>query len=199
MPLLSPHALAACTLSGIPAAALAHSGAAGEAHHGVVAGVLHPLFGLDHLLVMVTIGVWAVQLGGRARWLVPLTFIACMSLGALLPTSGVGAFMIESAILASLMVIGLLVILAWRLPAAIGAVLAGGFAVWHGAAHAAGAPAATSFASYMVGMLLATAALHAIGMMAVLLPYRARLPGARLAGGTLVITALILTGIWLRG
>lgn len=49
--------------------------------HGFVDGLLHPLLGVDHLLVMLAIGLWAAMRGGRALWLLPMTFLTAMGAG----------------------------------------------------------------------------------------------------------------------
>ena len=79
---LAPLLLAAAPL------AQAHPG---HAPFDFVSGLLHPLTGWDHLVAMVGVGLWAAQLGGRARWLVPLAFVGVMALGAVLAISGFGA------------------------------------------------------------------------------------------------------------
>ena len=52
-------------------------------------GRAHPLFGIDHLLAMVMVGAFASQLGGRAIYLVPASFVGSMMIGAALGVLGV--------------------------------------------------------------------------------------------------------------
>jgi urease accessory protein len=141
--------------------ALAHAPGAAEA--GLAAGFAHPLLGLDHVLAMVAVGLWASQLGGRALWLVPASFVALMAVGA-----GVGTLTalpaVELGIVGSLVVLGTLVAFAARLPLAAGAALVGLFAVFHGHAHGAEMPEAGSAGLYAVGFIAATALLHGIGV-----------------------------------
>lgn len=178
----------------IAAAALAASAAPAFAHldpasHGsLMAGLSHPLFGTDHILAMLAVGLWAGEIGGRARWTVPAAFVATMAVGFALAVIGVGLPFVEPAILASVVALGLIVAIAVRLGAAKAAAIVAVFALFHGHAHGGelGAAGALSFAA---GFMIATALLHVAGIglgMAL-----ARLSGggklARLLGG---ITAL---------
>lgn len=128
------------------------------------AGFIHPLAGLDHLLVMLAIGIWASKLGGKARWQLPLTFLTSMTIGAVLGLAGMTFSGVETAIAASLMAMGLL--LAINLPIAtisrIGIVAI--FAIVHGMAHGVELHSQQSYAT-LGGMLIATALLHGIGLL----------------------------------
>jgi urease accessory protein len=146
----------------IPTAALAHSGH-GDAY-GLVHGFAHPLGGLDHILAMVTVGLFAWQLGGRALWLVPATFVAAMAMGAGISAAGVPMPFVETGIAMSVIVLGAIVALGIREPVAIAAGIAGLFAIFHGHAHGAEMPHDASGLSYAAGFLLATALLHAAGI-----------------------------------
>jgi urease accessory protein len=174
----------------IAATALAASAAPAFAHldpaeHGsLMAGLSHPLFGADHILAMLAVGLWAAQIGGRALWTVPAAFVATMALGFALAMTGSPLPFVEPAILASVVALGLIVAMAVRLDAAAAAAIVAAFALFHGQAHGSelGTAGAWSFAA---GFTLATALLHAAGIglgMAL-----ARLSGrgnlARLLGG----------------
>src|SRR5882724_149389 len=89
---------AAVATAGFSTAALAHVG--DHSQMGFVEGLLHPFTGLDHVLAMVAVGLWASQLGGRALWLLPLTFPAVMAIGAALGLSGVTLPWVEIGIAA---------------------------------------------------------------------------------------------------
>jgi urease accessory protein len=144
-----------------PTIAHAHSGA----HmHGFGDGLAHPLTGLDHLLAMVAVGFWAASLGGAARWLVPAAFVSVMTLGAFVGVSGLQLPAVEYAIAASVVVLGLLVAFEARIPTAAAAALVGVFALFHGFAHGVEAPLGQSFLLFGAGFVLATAALHAVGL-----------------------------------
>lgn len=158
--------LLAAALAGSAASAYAHPGHA-MAYSGLLAGFMHPFSGVDHLLAMFAVGVWAAQLGGRARWAVPLAFVAAMALGAALAMTDaihVNANAIESGIAASLLVLGLLVFRAQRLPISAALGLVGTFALFHGAAHGSELPAFADPTRYAFGFLAATALLHGLGL-----------------------------------
>lgn len=150
----------------IPALAHAHPGHDGD--HELVwdfnAGFTHPLFGLDHLVAMLAVGLWAAQLGGRARWMVPAAFVTLMALGAAFARTGVNIAGVEQLIAASVLVIGLLIATATRLPVATGMCLVGLFAIFHGFAHGTEMPASAQAVGYGAGFLLATALIHAVGL-----------------------------------
>lgn len=183
-------ALATCSL---PLVALAHS--AGVEHdHGTLAslgaGFTHPFTGLDHLAAMVALGVWSA-LSTRKVWLAPLAFAAALLVGALLGLSGVAVPAVEPMIAASLLVIGLLVAAGHRMPLAVGAAGAALFALFHGAAHGTELSDAGAVAA-VLGMVLATALLHAAGVgIGLLLRDRNRwLP--RAAGAAVAVFGLTL-------
>ena len=152
----------ALAVSALPSVALAHTGA--EHAFSFASGFKHPFTGLDHMLAMVAVGLWAGLNGGRALWVWPVAFVGVMVLGGLLGISGVPVPMVEAGILASVVVLGLLVLAAAQLPVAVGAVLVAAFALLHGHAHGAELPGEAAAASYAAGFAIATAILHAIGI-----------------------------------
>ncbi len=127
-------------------------------------GFMHPLSGLDHMAVMIAVGLWAALKGGRAVWAWPLAFVAVMLLGGALGMTGAPLPFVEPGILASIVVLGLLVALAVDLPIAAGVVIIGMFALFHGHAHGAEVPENAGGFEYMAGFALATALLHGIGI-----------------------------------
>jgi len=147
----------------LPTLAHAHPGVPGHAH-GLATGLVHPLTGLDHLLAMVAVGIWAAQRGGRALWTVPLTFVSVMALGAALSSAGISIPLMEQGIAASVLVLGILIATSVRLPVAIGAALIGCFALFHGFAHGAEMPASASGLAYGLGFVASTALLHLAGI-----------------------------------
>jgi len=135
----------------------------------ITSGFAHPFLGLDHLLAMLAVGLWAVQIAERtgrraALWAVPGAFVAMMAVGAWGALSGVATSTAELGVLGSLVVLGGLVALAPRLPISAGMVIAGVFALFHGHAHGSELPAEISPAVYMAGFMAATALLHATGI-----------------------------------
>ena len=134
-----------------------------EEHGSFMAGFSHPLFGLDHILVMVAVGLWASQIGGRALWLVPAAFVGTMAFGFGLAVAGVDLPFVEPAILASVVALGLLVAMAARVDTIASAALVAAFALFHGHAHG-GELGAAGAASFGIGFVVATALLHAAGI-----------------------------------
>lgn len=159
---------------------------------GFDAGLIHPFTGLDHLLAMLAVGMWAAQQGGRAQWSIPLAFVAMMTLGGILALTGVHLPMVETGIATSVLVLGLLVTFSARLPLAAGATLVGIFALFHGHAHGAELPLAASPVEYALGFILATAALHGIGIALGNHMKKGSLPLLQLSGA-----AVAATGFWL--
>jgi urease accessory protein len=157
---------AALTVGGFAAPALAHTGASPT--HGLapdwVHGFLHPLGGLDHVLAMVAVGLYAAQLGGRALWLLPAAFVSTMIAGGLLGYAGVPVPMVEQAIGVSVAAMGLAIAAGLRLPTLLATALVGLFAIAHGHAHGAEGVGLASFLSYAAGFVAATAILHAAGI-----------------------------------
>lgn len=151
------------------AAVLLHFSAPAHAHlmpgeHGsFAAGFSHPLFGLDHILVMVAVGLWASGAGRRAAVIVPSAFVTTMGLGFVFALVGGALPMVEPTILASVVVVGLLIAFAVRLPVAVSAGVVGLFAVFHGYAHGTEIGTAGAF-GYGSGFAWATALLHAAGI-----------------------------------
>jgi len=132
--------------------------------HGFVQGLVHPVSGVDHILAMVMVGVFAAQLGGRAIWLVPASFVAVMLLGGVLGVAGLHVPFLEFGIALSVLVLGSIV--AFRLSAAVPAAMAlvGCFALFHGFAHGAEIPETVGGLDYGLGFVAATVLLHAAGV-----------------------------------
>lgn len=158
---------------------------------GFAAGLAHPFGGLDHLVVMVAVGLWAVQLGGRAIWVVPASFVGAMVAGGAMSLAGIALPHVELGIAASVVALGLLVGTAFRMPTWAGALLVGLFAVLHGHAHGSEIPQAASEVGYAAGFVLATATLHGIGIGLGFLSRRiAARPILRAAGAVMALVGL---------
>jgi urease accessory protein len=156
------HALVALALAALGTPAWAHVEQAQAA--GMLAGLAHPVSGLDHVLAMVAVGLWGAQLGAPAIWLLPLTFPVVMALGGLLGLLGVPLPGVELGIAASAILLGAAVMTERRLPLVAAAVLVGVFAVFHGHAHGTELPPGQSGLLYSLGFVVATGCLHAIGI-----------------------------------
>jgi urease accessory protein len=180
----------------LTAPAFAHTGI-GAHGNGFVAGFMHPLMGLDHVLAMLGVGIWAAQLGKRAIWLVPTAFVTVMIGGAALAVSGAPMPMVEFGIAGSVLAIGALIAFGARMPVALAMSLVGAFAMFHGHAHGTELPGFAHPAAYGAGFAAATALLHAAGLGIAYLvrQHAARLPfriaGAMMAavGGGLLLGA----------
>jgi urease accessory protein len=177
-----------------PQAAYAHTGvgdASGFAH-----GFTHPIGGIDHVLAMVTVGLFAAHLGGRALWLVPASFVTMMAAGGALGFYGVNLPFVEVGIALSVIVLGAVVALQASLPLAAAIGLVGLFAIFHGHAHGAEMPMDVSAAGYGAGFLIATALLHAtgigIGLSIGKLAYGSARRVSQLAGTAIAIAGLAL-------
>ncbi|MBN9334195.1 HupE/UreJ family protein [Devosia sp.] len=161
-------------------------------HGSFAAGFSHPLFGLDHILAMIAVGLWAAMQGGRAIWLVPAAFVGTMALGFVAAIVGMPLPFVEPVILASVIFIGIAIALALPVPTGAVAAMVGFFAFFHGHAHGGelGEAGAWQFA---IGFVIATGVLHAVGIGAGLC--FGRFGGkalSRLAGA-----ATALGGLWL--
>ncbi|MGE0257351.1 MAG: HupE/UreJ family protein [Alphaproteobacteria bacterium] len=154
--------LATALLSAAATAAHAHTGIGDTA--GFALGFGHPLGGIDHVLVMVAVGLFAVQLGGRALWLVPLSFVSVMIAGGALGLAGIEVPFVEVGIALSVVVLGFAVALRLHIPTAAAMALVALFAIFHGHAHGAEMPESALGLAYGAGFVLATALLHALGI-----------------------------------
>jgi len=159
---LKRAAASGIALLALTGTALAHPGH-GDAT-GFTHGFMHPLGGLDHVLAMVAVGLFAAHLGGRALWLVPAAFVAVMAAGGALGIAGIAVPFVETGIALSVVVLGLAVALRVSVPLLAAMALVGLFAIFHGYAHGAEMPVDASGAGYAAGFLAATALLHGIGI-----------------------------------
>lgn len=176
---------AAALLAATPA--LAHTG---HATAGFAHGFAHPLGGCDHILVMVAVGLWAAQLGGSARWMLPVTFVLTMVAGALLGFAGAALPGVEAGILASVVALGAAIAFGARLPLAFSAAAIAAFAAFHGFAHGAEMPLAADGVVYGAGFALATALLHLSGLALAALLARTKM--LRPLGGLIAAAGIVL-------
>ena len=177
-----------------PTAALAHVGIGNTS--GFMHGFIHPLTGLDHQLAIILVGVFAYQLGGRALWLVPLTFVAAMALGGFLGVAGIPVPFVEIGIALSVIVLGAVVAFGIKAPVALAMGAVGLFAIFHGHAHGSEMPLDAPGFEYGIGFMLATAVLHAVGIgIGILVGMTSRVLGKnvyRVAGGLASAAGLAL-------
>jgi len=177
--------IAAAALLTVAAPAFAHPGHDGA---GLAGGLMHPLTGMDHLLAMVAIGLFAAMRGGRALWAWPLGFVAAAALGFAAGRYGLVFPLAEPMVLASVLTLGLLVAAAVPVNLGVGLALVALFGAAHGQAHAneAGAQAIAGFAA---GFLITSAALHVAGLGLYRVTGKAwgRLAGAATVAGGVVL------------
>jgi urease accessory protein len=150
------------TLCLLAAPAQAHT-LGGEAG-GFLSGLQHPISGWDHILAMVSVGLWGAQLGAPAIWLLPVTFPIVMAFGGFLGLVGVPFPSVEIGIALSALLLGAAVMVQWRPPLLAAAVLVGMFALFHGHAHGAELPPGESGLLYSIGFVVATGCLHLAGV-----------------------------------
>jgi len=188
--------VAAATAFLAPAVAHAHPGHDGhDFGWDFSSGFGHPLFGWDHLLAMLAVGLWAAQLGGRARWLVPTTFVVLMVTGAAVARQGLAVSGVEQVIATSVLIFGLLLATAATLSVTAGMALVGLFAAFHGYAHGAEMPADSQALSYGAGFVLATALIHAAGVGLGLLAAKRSQKVTRVAGWIIAASGLVLFAV----
>lgn len=153
--------IAAALLLAAPSA-LAHTGI--HPVEGLVSGFSHPFAGLDHLLAMVAVGLWAALAAPRRVWSLPLAFMAMMVPGGVLGAAGLPLAGGETGIAASVLLLGALLAAMAKLPQLHALALVSLFALLHGHAHGAEMAAGGDFAAYAAGFVGATGSLHLFGI-----------------------------------
>ena len=152
----------ALLLSALPDPAYAHS--AKSLSLGFVGGFLHPLSGPDHLLAMISVGLWGAFLGRPLIYLLPVVFPTVMAVGGVLGMAQLPFPRVEIGIAVSVIVLGLAILLRWRAPVWLAAVIVGIFGLFHGYAHGLELPSMANPVSFSLGFVLATGMLHVLGI-----------------------------------
>jgi urease accessory protein len=169
--------------------------------YGFARGVFHPISGIDHILAMVAVGHCAAHLGGRARWLVPLTFVSIMIVGGGIGMSGAALPFVELGVGTSVVVLGMAVAARLDMTTTVAMALVGFFAIFHGHAHGSEMPETVFGLEYGAGFVVATLALHAVGVSLGLLMGRASEIYSRriqqAAGSAMAIAGVAILGGWL--
>lgn len=169
----------------------AHPGTTAHAH-SILDGAAHPLMGFDHILAMLAVGLWAAQRGGRQIWLMPAVFVGSMLAGGMMGALGVPMPAVESGIAASVLILGLAVATAAKLPAAPSLAMIGFFAVLHGHAHGTEITGGSA-ALYSLGFAASTALLHAAGIGLAATSRKAMAEGIiRVGGGSIAAAGLLM-------
>lgn len=185
----SARLLAALFLFGASNAAFAHPG---HDVSGFAAGLTHPFSGLDHLLAMVAVGLWAAQGGGRKIWLLPATFMTMLAVGAGIAMQWGALPLVEAGIAASVLALGLLTALSLQLPALLSVAIIALFGLLHGYAHGLELPESAAPAEYALGFLAATATLHLSGIAAGIATRQRYAQLSRLVGSAIAISGAYL-------
>ena len=155
---------------------------------GFVSGFVHPILGWDHVVAMVAVGLWGAFLGAPAIWILPVVFPLVMAFGAVLGVLGVPIPAVETGIAGSAVVLGLLILLAARLPIWLASIIVGVFAIFHGYAHGAELPEAANPFAYGVGFVVATGLLHLAGIaFGLLIRWPAGVYAVRSGGGVIAM------------
>ncbi|MGJ8646399.1 MAG: HupE/UreJ family protein [Marinomonas colpomeniae] len=145
----------------IPSFAYAH---AVPGAGGFMSGLSHPILGFDHLLAMLSVGVLSAQMGGKAIWKVPATFVIVMLVGGVLGMEGVKMISVQLGIAVSVLALGLSITIEKKLPAFIAMIFVGFFAVFHGFAHGVEMPYLAKPEYYALGFVVGTASIHIAGV-----------------------------------
>ncbi len=175
-----------------PQVLFAHDGAS-LPYGSFLSGLTHPVLGLDHFLAMVSVGIVSAQIGGRAIWTVPATFVCIMALGGVLGYIDVGLSAIEMGIAASVLVLGGAIAMDKKVPVVFAMCAVAIFAVFHGYAHGAEMPAVANPYTYVAGFMTGTIILHVMGLVVgdISQQYEKGKLLLRIAGG-----AIAGTGAW---
>lgn len=170
----------------LPTSLFAHDFSGGG---GFMSGLTHPVLGMDHLLAMISVGIVSAQLGGRAIWSVPLTFVVVMLIGGVLGMQNIYIVSVELGIAFSVFALGVAIALERKVTSIFAMAFVGFFAIFHGHAHGTEMPYLAQPALYALGFVIGTAAIHVagvfIGMLAKKISYGSqilRFLGAAIAG-----------------
>ncbi|MEJ0022548.1 MAG: HupE/UreJ family protein [Alphaproteobacteria bacterium] len=191
--------LIAAALWSVASIAYAHPGHIGA--DSFSAGFMHPLTGVDHMLAMIAVGIWARFVTPGQWWAWPAAFVTLMAAGFGYGAMGGSLIGAEVLIAGSLIAFGAAIALKLKPSLGIGAAIVGVFAVAHGYAHGAEMPAGAHVAVFCAGFALATAALHLAGVALAdgLLRLQARvtpaIPLVRLAGMGVALGGLCVAAL----
>ena len=158
-------------------------------------GFTHPIFGPDHVIAMVAVGLWGAFLGAPAIWLLPVVFPLVMAFGGVLGIAGMPLPGVETGIDISAIALGMMVALAAKPPLWVAAVLVGAFAIFHGYAHGAELPIGADAVAFSMGFVIATGTLHLVGItFGGLSHWRAGQIAVRAVGGVIALIGLAYLG-----
>ncbi|CAM3724147.1 HupE / UreJ protein [Vibrio aerogenes CECT 7868] len=142
--------------------AMAHSGHIGN--HGFESGLMHPLTGIDHLSVMISVGLLAALFGKSFRWIMPVAFVLCMIVGGILGVTGIVIPYVEAGIILSVVIMGMMLFRGNIISHKVVIGFVSLFAIFHGMAHGAEMPLDSHALYYFSGFVLSTSLLHLSGI-----------------------------------
>ena len=133
---------------------------------GFYDGISHPVLGLDHFLAMISVGIVSAQIGGRAIWTVPATFVSIMTIGGLFGFLLIidEFYFVEIGIIFSVILLGLGISIDKKIPTKLIMVFVGIFGLFHGTAHGLEVPAAANPILFVLGFICGTSSLHLFGV-----------------------------------
>ena len=140
---------------------------------GFYDGLSHPVLGIDHFLAMVSVGIVSAQIGGRAIWTVPSTFVVMMIIGGilgmvaeifLLNITELFIVIVEIGIVLSVILLGLAIAIGRKLSLTIVMFFVSIFGLCHGTAHGMEMPWAANPILFALGFSSGTATLHLFGV-----------------------------------
>lgn len=140
----------------------AHAHVGHDVTLGFTAGLLHPVTGMDHMVVILAVGIIAARLHTRAAWALPAAFVVTMTAVAALTSAGVAWQWAEYGVLVSMLAVGIALVFGIRGPLLVTMGMIAVFAAFHGYLHGAEATAGARF-EFLGGMLITTIALHGLG------------------------------------
>jgi len=155
--------LLALSIGLVPQVVYAHDGST-VPFGGFLSGLVHPVLGYDHLLAMLSVGILSAQIGGRAIWTVPATFVGVMAIGGALGLIDIGLNVTELGIAASLVLLGSIIAAERNIPVRLAMLGVGFFAIFHGYAHGTEMPTTAEPVLYALGFLTGTALIHIAGV-----------------------------------
>jgi urease accessory protein len=176
----------------LPDSVFAHDGAITNAG-SFLAGLTHPVLGPDHLLAMLSVGVLSAQIGGRAIWTVPSTFVLVMSIGGIFGLIVSGFTLTEIGIGMSVVALGLAIAADQSMPLRVAMTAVALFAIFHGYAHGIEMPQTAQPGMYGLGFMTGTAVIHIAGVVIgdISQHYRLGKRLLRFGGGAIALTGLL--------
>lgn len=184
--------IVALVLSLVPSVVYAHDGG-NVPFGGFLAGLVHPVLGYDHLLAMLSVGILSAQIGGRAIWTVPSTFVSVMAIGGVIGLSNIGLNITELGIAISLVFLGTVIAAERTLPVRTAMIGVGFFAIFHGYAHGTEIPTTAQPILYGFGFLTGTALIHIAGVVIgdIAKHYESGKIILRIGGGLIALTGIL--------